>query len=734
MKAQNFIKLLLHILVLIGLCLIVLPIHADRMYLWLDGSYMRSLAIQQHQGMGFFYYGMNIFKGLGDISFPLLVNLIPASWFDLFLEPGLSYSIAVYTTFAVQYFIASYLLCRVFQFPKNTSLISAWVITLFVMPLLPTFFPFYQIVAISPYVINFLFFCNLLIYCFFHIGRQSLIPSILLSCAALITVLYLVIVNALGVFIVVPFFIFFGCALIFFSKSRFEIFSKIIFSIVAIIVLACLHYFQFLLGLFMYSVPFFFPSILHTNFTLSSISILFSVAYPAGRYISGLGIIGMFTTLFIGTKELKKYAIAVLSFVLILYAFGIVLITFPNWYHGPQPLYFEYMLWPVYTAFAIMLIPYSIRLFKWLLKKFNISFVQWNPFGISQHIKQYAMHVCKAKYIFPTLIVSVLIINFIFASQEPKVVFSYPPVNPPPIIQHLIKDVAIKQDGVFKGYTAAFYPKVSPTHFSDWFTQAYFDSVVLLRKLGYTYRMVGLWFFNIPTLSEYSPILSPALFALAHHTLSRPIDHEMRNVLLLTQVNVPLLQALGVRYIIANEPIHFPDTRFIVADPIDSKYGSLYLYQILNTNIATFSPQKFLILEDVDVFRNKINRGEVDFRKTAYVTTEVPFKMTTLKNATMFRIRDGIRLVANTIGISSVLLPILYSHCLHLTFNGVKPKVIRLQRANLAETLLIFSKHIDVNITYRYGLLQYAGCRLEDKRSLEKILQPQNRLSLLEGE
>ncbi|RDI45127.1 hypothetical protein [Aquicella lusitana] len=647
---DSFLLLLLHFFALIVLCVMVLPLHADRMFSWLDGSFMRYLTIQQHQGMNYFTYGMNILEGLGDMSFPLLINLIPSSWFDLFLQPGLPYSIVTYTALSLQYFFAAFLLCRVFQFSKNISLSTSWLITLFVLPLLPThngWQPFYQITPISPYLINFLFFCCLLVYCFFYIGCTRLVPTILLSCAAFAITLYLLLVNAVGFFIVVPFFSFFCCAFILTAKSKFEFFSKITFSIVTIAALFFLNYFQFLFGLLLYSVPFFFPEKLATHFTLSDISILLNTFYPAGIYIAGLGLAGMAATLFFGHGELKKFTILIFSYVLIFIFFGSSVVIFPGWYHGPNPLYFEYMLWPLYMAFAVMLLQYSLNLLKWVIQSALKFFTHQQPHQFHQKNNRSLTRPNKTPYFVFIFTATIVIINIACASNEPKEIFSYPQTNPPPIIQHLIKNSAIDQSGLFKGYTESFYPKVKPQQPSDWYRQMGFDSQILVSKVGYPYRMVGLWFFNIPTINKYSPIISPALFSLIQNTLSRPIDHNIRNIFLFTKINIPLLQALGVHHIITNEEIKFPNTRLVVTEAINSEHGSFYLYEILHTNIANYSPKKFRILKNLNIFLDQIDRQRIDFNSVAYVTSHIPHKIAKLQNAKLYQIRNGVRLIAN---------------------------------------------------------------------------------------
>ena len=109
--------------------------------------------------------------------------------------------------------------------------------------------------------------------------------------------------------------------------------------------------------------------------------------------------------------------------------------------------------------------------------------------------------------------------------------------------------------------------------------------------------------------------------------LSRSIDHEIRNVLLLTRINIPLLQVLGVRFIITNEKLIHPETKFIISEDIDDKYGSLYLYEILFSNTGVYSPKLLLLLKDYNTFRQKVIKQSIDFKKVAYVSEKVSYRL-----------------------------------------------------------------------------------------------------------
>src|SRR3990167_11072212 len=193
-KHQSII-ILVNVFVLAALATIVFPSHGYTMFTWLDGQYTKHLVEQQRDWAGVFLFGMNFFQGMGDISFGVLFNLVPAHSLASFLfkNTGLDFAVSAYTFFSVQYFVGAYLLCRVFKIPQNVSLLSAWLITIFAFPFLPIYNGqplLYIIMALSPHIANLLFFSSVLLYVFSFIGQRSLIHTILAGIGFLLVALY----------------------------------------------------------------------------------------------------------------------------------------------------------------------------------------------------------------------------------------------------------------------------------------------------------------------------------------------------------------------------------------------------------------------------------------------------------------------------------------------------------------------------------------------------------------
>ena len=84
-------------------------------------------------------------------------------------------------------------------------------------------------------------------------------------------------------------------------------------------------------------------------------------------------------------------------------------------------------------------------------------------------------------------------------------------------------------------------------------------------------------------------------------------------------------------------------------------------------------------------------------------------------NQRLSMIRGGLHVSAKSDGTSLIVLPYQFSNCLR----AVDPRV-RLVRANLAVTGVIFSGNVDTDIVFDYGILS-PGCRLADLTDIRQL-------------
>src|SRR5262249_16547863 len=94
----------------------------------------------------------------------------------------------------------------------------------------------------------------------------------------------------------------------------------------------------------------------------------------------------------------------------------------------------------------------------------------------------------------------------------------------------------------------------------------------------------------------------------------------------------------------------------------------------------------------------------------------VPASLVPARDMQMSLIRGGLHVSGTSDGTSLVVLPQQFSHCLR-----ARDPRVRLVRANLLMTGMIFSGNVDTDIVFHYGIFP-PGCRRNDLAELKQLI------------
>jgi hypothetical protein len=170
-----------------------------------------------------------------------------------------------------------------------------------------------------------------------------------------------------------------------------------------------------------------------------------------------------------------------------------------------------------------------------------------------------------------------------------------------------------------------------------------------------------------------------------------------------------ILRMLGVRYIAAN--VETLDDRAALRAAVTAlDTPGVYLFELSDANLATYSPTRFVKAATADEIANRLrdNRNRLD--QIAVVSEDVPPTNARARNVAMTVELDGVRVRAVSDGPAHILLPVQFSHCLRV----VNSSPARLTRANLLQTLVSFEGALDARLEFHFGLFANNKCRLRD--------------------
>jgi hypothetical protein len=234
-----------------------------------------------------------------------------------------------------------------------------------------------------------------------------------------------------------------------------------------------------------------------------------------------------------------------------------------------------------------------------------------------------------------------------------------------------------------------------------------------------------LWYYGIPTLFEYNQFMTPAYYLMMTRILSRPQDHQMRSVIVLTKPNPRYLQSLGVRFLLTDFLLADPSAALVQSETIQPASGlTLHLYELKNANLATYSPTKAVVVSNAEETIERLMQADFDYTAAVVTDRPLPDNLVPASSSCLNAGKDRVTVSAVSPGTSVLLLPLQYSHCLELKVleargARVKPKLVRL---NLLQAGLVFTGSVRAEIRFANGPFRNPFGRIEDYMDLKNLL------------
>lgn len=225
------------------------------------------------------------------------------------------------------------------------------------------------------------------------------------------------------------------------------------------------------------------------------------------------------------------------------------------------------------------------------------------------------------------------------------------------------------------------------------------------------------WTTGLPTVAEYSHLISPPYYYFFSRLLNRRGDFQSRNLLWPTVTNVDALAAMGVRYLVTDAWKHHSNLRvrgksaLVGTDP----QVLLYLSEILDPNLGGYSPTAVTVIRGGRETMEHLRAPGFDWRREVVLAEPLAGPLVPLERLEMRVLPNGIHVEGSSPGRSLALLPVEFSRC----WVPDDPSV-RLVRADLAMTGLVFEGKVSTTIRFRFGFFN-PGRRLRDLEELPAL-------------
>ncbi len=503
--------LLTHLLILIGVSIIVFSNNKLGLFQGLDGAYFQILLNQMHEWMPFqFFLPYNPLQGNGNIMFMWNLPLLPSPLIS-YLFTCSANPVVIYTVVAVELFLSTVFLGYCFKLKPPVVILAAWLLPLISMPS-SRFSIIYGLNTLSPYFIEAASLNALMIGGFYRLGKQSVFHPAFYGGLVMGTFFYTAVALPTMMILNCSTLLIFGLiSLLTSSKSERQ--TKIVFTIVSLVI--CLPgLLPFMAGIFLDTAPAFFSSEMYNDRGNLHYVSLFFHSGDYGPYLVSFSLVGSVLASLVTKRHTKILARATLLCTLLILLHGSFFQRFWENYRGPSILYFEFFLWQFYCIFAAFTVVFFLGIIKSLIIKMTGRYSQLIPTSL------------------PRLYLSVLILPVVIVRTS----YFYPAsqgsqwqTQKTAIVQKLEQEIAIFPGSEYRGRVATFtgYNTVPSV---IWLNQHGYDSQ-LMRQIGNEHRVVGLWKYNIPTLIEYSQLITPSFYLMASRLLARPTDQQMRSIM-----------------------------------------------------------------------------------------------------------------------------------------------------------------------------------------------------------
>jgi len=693
--------LITHIVIVIGVCMVIFQLKAPLLFNGLDGAFLRTVFQKQMEWtIPSLTFTVNPLQGMGTLYY-LNPWFSPALSSSFLLFGGEIHPVVVYTIVSLELFLSVIFLGFSFRLNASAVYLAAWGLTLCALPFVSVY-RLYPIAAMQP-IYGELFAAQSFIVGLYNlIGRVSFLRSFV--CGLTILGLFLVEVLEfpyhLSIYGPVVFVFFFA---MFLHASKVERRAKGLFLIIAAVL--CTFIVCFFIGQILYTMSLFYGKELLQCYSTewAFISIVFHDD-SIGKPLFYLYLFGAILVLLRHSGMLRLVALLSLILTGLILLTGLIFHVFLTRYQGPPTLYIEFYLWPYY----FLLSGYALVYMAWFLGAYLQAA---NLFHASRFAKMHRWRVHPLTLVPPA---AVMILAFGTAPGDNP--WPFPP-RKTEIVSTLEKEVSLRPGTLFRGYVATltgFDDKPKGVTWSDITT---FDHN-LNKAVGNDYRTVGLWHYGIPTLFEYTSLITPPYYFMMTRLLTRPQDKQIRGVLILTKFEERYLQSLGVRFVITDYPIERP---MLLSEP-GLEGGLVRLYELPDANLGGYSPVRPILRRTPDEALAEIHSESFDFHEDLVVSEPLPLPLVHAAAVRTSYLGDGMRVTASSPGASLLLLPLQYSHCLRLTVcHADSTEQPRLYRVNVLQAGLYFQGNVEIDLTAEYGPFLDTLCRLEDSRDFWQL-------------
>ena len=699
LSEYNFLLNSLNLVVLGIFCKVYFHTNSALYFIGTDGDYQLSLnAMHKKWSDSPFYFSSNFLQGLGgNLPFPFNhssdLGYFIGNLTDEYNKPN------ALTIWVLLLSVSLGVLARSMKLSQRVCLAAPWVGPMII--LFPSSFVMTQIPLLTPHMLSTISVHNLIISIILF-STSKLSTNVLRSILLAILMCYYLISNPTFILLSIPILAIIVLFKLYFIGSG-QRFGEFLVFFIPTLIVGLIGGFKYIIGIFLYTSVLFFPE--EYGVTQKPITAT-SILYSARPLVSLLFLISLFTAVWVFRLKPQSVSQKVISGAVITFSLGVStvgLIYFfkPEFWLGPSPFYFEFMVWSLYSVLITIFLTYFYE---------RLILILRNQLGASIQLRT---------RILPLLTISIFVaIYFILPGLSGEANgrnWNFPPNKSQGSMLKYLEKFNYQND---KNFTGRF---ITVTSFGDARAKRWEDLDVVgktfFRAFDTDFRQGGLWINNLPTLFEVNQLITPRSHFALTRALARESDIQTRDFLITRVLNVDYLRQIGIRYILSDEPLKVGTLKY----QQDKAGLSIYLYDLGVVNLGDWYITNVKSISSIDGASSFFS--SLPNMKSTSGFVETPEVFSGLVKPTFSKltvIKGKYHLTASSPSKSLLALPIEYSSCFE--FKEEKgSKILQVLPINILQMGIEFERHLDVEISYKFGMFTNPACRLNDFLDFRKL-------------
>jgi hypothetical protein len=692
------INIAVNFLIMFIFCKLYFYFSSNSFFVGTDGQHMLALNKMHYDYSDpSYYFTSNFLQGLGgNIPFP--VNHKSDIGYMIGNIGGTFNSNNALTTWFIFFAISVFTLCKSLQINFTTSCIASWVAP--ILSMLPTSFVFTLIPTLTPHMLTSIGVTNFILSAIFF-QTYSLKKSVLRSFLIFSLCLYYLITNPTFILLSFPILL---IVVIYSIKNslRKNLMSEIAIIFVPIFIIFIIGGLIYISGIFLNtSVLFFRNEFVVSQRPLNTISILFS-----RRELTIVLFIVVYTTAFwvarskLASRNLVNLVKSQFTFAMILLPLGVLYSYKPNFWIGPAPLYFEFMLWGIYGLFISIFISYYLS-----------KFFKYTEIKFAKH----GRYTEKLTFSIPLIIVFVYLTSLAAHQNNVKSIWGFNVNSNKSAIIEFLNSKNYESRTAFRGRTITVF-NPSNTNSTSW-NEIDIQGKQYFKEFGSDFMQATLWHKKIPTVFEVNQLITPRSYFALTRNLAIPADKQLRDFTLVRKININYLQQIGVKYLISNEELKIGS--LLLSE--NSNGVRVFLYEIPEVNLGNWFATKTIQVQ-------KLSDAEKYFKSITRTADNITMTEVNLSNqvfvppidSQLFVDGNKYEIKAQSNGKTLIILPIEFSKCFKFEKIG-ESNLLGSIPVDIGQLGLIFNKDLHVKFNYKNGPLTNPGCRLYDYIDMKRI-------------